>query len=65
MASGATRASSPDAGTKWWRDNYSVAEGVTPTPERSASNWFEFSQLAAHHLESYLDALAAAICVGG
>ena len=56
---------SPDAVTKWWRDNYSVAEGVTPTPERSAFNWFEFSQLAAHHLESYLDALAAAICVGG
>lgn len=36
---------SPDAVTKWWRDNYSVAEGVLPTPERCASNWFEFSQL--------------------
>ena len=35
----------PDAVTKWWRDNYSVAEGVAPTPERCASNWFEFSQL--------------------
>jgi hypothetical protein len=35
----------PDAVTKWWRDNYSVAEGVAPTPERCASNWFEFSHL--------------------
>ena len=35
----------PDAVTKWWRENYSVAEGVAPTPERCASNWFEFSQL--------------------
>jgi hypothetical protein len=36
---------SPDAVTKWWRDNYSVTEGVLTTPERCASNWFEFSQL--------------------
>jgi len=36
---------SADAVTKWWRDNYSVAEGVLATPERCASNWFEFSQM--------------------
>ena len=35
----------PDAVTKWWRGNYSVEEGVTTTPERCASNWFEFSKL--------------------
>jgi hypothetical protein len=36
---------SPDTVTKWWRDNYSVDEGVTAESECCASNWFEFSQL--------------------
>ena len=35
----------PDAVTTWWKNNYPAAEGVTQTPERCLSNWFEFSSL--------------------
>src|SRR6266568_153855 len=35
----------PDAVTTWWRNNYPATEGVTATPERCLSNWFEFSRL--------------------
>ena len=35
----------PDAVTTWWRNNYPATEGVTQTPERCLSNWFEFSRL--------------------
>ena len=35
----------PDAVTKWWMDNYPAAEGVSATPERYLSNWFEFSSI--------------------
>ncbi len=35
----------PDAVTTWWRNNYPATEGVSATPERCLSNWFEFSRL--------------------
>jgi len=35
----------PDAVTTWWRNHYPAAEGVSATPERCLSNWFEFSRL--------------------
>ena len=35
----------PDAVTKWWMENYPAAEGVSATPERYLSNWFEFSSI--------------------
>jgi hypothetical protein len=38
----------PDAVTQWWRDHHPATEGVTATPERCLSNWFEFSQLPKH-----------------
>lgn len=35
----------PDAVATWWRNNYPATEGVSATPERCLSNWFEFSRL--------------------
>jgi hypothetical protein len=35
----------PDAVTKWWRENYPATEGVSTKPERCLTNWFEFSQM--------------------
>jgi hypothetical protein len=35
----------PDAVTTWWRNNYPATEGVSATPERCLTNWFEFSRL--------------------
>ena len=33
----------PDAVTEWWREHYPAGEGVSSTPERCLSNWFEYS----------------------
>lgn len=35
----------PDAVTAWWRNNFPASEGISTTPERCLSNWFEFSRL--------------------
>jgi hypothetical protein len=33
----------PDAVTQWWHKHYPAEEGVSSTPERCLSNWFEFT----------------------
>ena len=34
----------PDAVSEWWRQHFPAAEGVSSTPERCLSNWFEFTR---------------------